>query len=155
MSALILTYSYSGNTRQIGEAIQKLTGATIVEIEPVNAYPANYDACVKQAEKEVKQGFEPELQALSISLDEYDTIYLGTPVWWYTFAPPLRTLLNSTDWTGKTVYPFATHGGGLGSTFEDFKAFCKNADVKDGFDIYFSGKSHRKTEGEIKAWLER
>lgn len=155
MNALILYYSYSGNTRKIAKAIQKLTSADIAEIKTIAPYPTNYDACVKQAEQEAKNGFEPNLQALSVRLEDYDTIYLGTPIWWYTFAPPLRTFINNSDWKGKTVYPFATHGGGIGSTFKDFMASCKGATIKNGLDVYFSGTSHRKTENEIKAWLEK
>ena len=154
MSSLVLYYSYSGNTRKIGEIIQKLTGTAIVEIETVQPYPADYSACVAQAEQEVKQGFEPAGRPITVNLDNYDTVYLGTPVWWYTFAPPLRTMLNSNKWAGKSVYPFATHGGGIGNTFADFQTFCRGADVKNGLEVYFRGTTPQKAETDIKSWLE-
>lgn len=154
MKSLVLSYSYSGNTRQIAEIIQKLTGADLADIETVRPYPANYNACVKQAEEEVKKGFEPEIKPLSVNIDDYDTIFIGTPVWWYTFSPPVRTILSAWRWEGKTVYPFATHGGGIGSTFKDFQSFCSGATVKPLLDVYFRGSSHKKSEAEIKVWIE-
>lgn len=155
MKSLILYFSHSGNTRKIAQTIQKFTDAEIAEIKPLSPYPTDYDACVKQAETEAKEKLQREIEPLSINLDDYDTIYIGTPVWWYTFAPPLRTILNGTNWEGKTIYPFASHGGGLGSTFRDFQSFCKGADVKEGLDIYFNGSSPSKSENEIKTWINQ
>ncbi len=155
MSALILYYSYSGNTRKIAEQIHKLTGAELAEIKTVTPYPASYDACVKQAKNEVEQNFAPEVQPLGVNLADYDTIYLGTPAWWYTFAPPLRSVLSAHTWQGKTLYPFVTHGGGPGGTVQNLQDFCKGAAVKDGLEVYFSKAAHKTSEAEIKAWLEQ
>ena len=63
---------------------------------------------------------------------------LGTPVWWYTFAPAVKTVLSAADWNGKTVYPFATNGGWIGHTFRDMKTACAGADVKQGLNIRFA-----------------
>ena len=60
----------------------------------------------------------------------YDEVILGTPVWWYTFAPAMHTFLKENDLSGKTVYPFATNGGWIGHTFKDFANACGTADVK-------------------------
>ncbi|MDR1577436.1 MAG: NAD(P)H-dependent oxidoreductase, partial [Deltaproteobacteria bacterium] len=123
MKSLVISFSYSGNTRQIADIIQKLTGAAQADIEVARPYPSEYNACVKQAEEEVKKGFEPEIKPLAVNIDDYDTAFIGTPVWWYTFSPPVRTVLSAWRWEGKTVYPFATHGGGIGSTFRDYQSF--------------------------------
>lgn len=66
----------------------------------------------------------PKIQPLNIDLTEYDTVILGAPVWWYAFAPAMKTFLHDTDLSGKTVYPFATNGGWLGHTFQDFVKEC-------------------------------
>lgn len=154
MKSLILFFSYSGNTKMIASKILEFVDADLVQIEPIQPYSSDYDTVDKQVEKEVKAGFEPEIIPLPVNPADYDTIYIGTPVWWYTIAPPIRTLLRSYNWQGKTICPFATHGGARGSTFRDVKRFCAGADVKEGLDIYFSAKTYRKDDSQIKAWLE-
>jgi hypothetical protein len=67
----------------------------------------------------------------------------------------VRTVLTGHEWKGETVYPFATHGGGIGLTFKDYQKFCSGADVKNGLDVYFSGTSFSKSEEDIKAWVNK
>lgn len=153
MKSLILFYSYSGNTKKTAEIIQRHTKADLTEILPVSSYPADYDACVNQAEKEVEAGIEPAIQELKVSIGDYQTIFVGTPVWWYTIAPPLRTVLTANKWKGKTVYPFATHGGGLGNTFAAVQKFCAGATVMKGIDIYFRGDNPAKSDEDIRNWI--
>lgn len=155
MKTLILYYSYGSNTRKIAEIIQSITGGDLEKIETVQPYPDDYNTVVKQAEVEVKKGFEPEIKPLSVNIDDYDTIFIGTPIWWYTFAPPVRTVLTSHAWKGKTVYPFATHGGGIGSTFMDYQKFCSGANVMNGLDIYFNRTSFSKSEDDIRVWANK
>ena len=109
---LIVYYSWSGNTRVAAEQIRKITGGTLFEIKTAKAYPAEYDACVEQAKKECRSGFCPELASKAGDLAKYDVIFLGTPNWWSTMAPPVRTFLTSENLSGKTIIPFVTHGGG-------------------------------------------
>lgn len=85
---LIVYYSWSGNTRVAAEQIRKITGGTLFEIKTAKAYPAEYDACVEQAKKECRSGFCPELASKAGDLAKYDVIFLGTPNWWSTMAPP-------------------------------------------------------------------
>lgn len=125
----------------------------MVQIEPVQPYSSDYDTVDKQVEKEVKAGFEPEISLLPVNLEDYHTIYIGTPVWWYTVAAPIRTLLRSHNWQGKIIYPFATHEGGKGTTFPNMKRFCSGADVKSGLDVYVSNKTYRQDDARIKAWM--
>ena len=113
MKSLILYYSYRGNTQRIAERIHSAIGGDIARIDTVVPYTGSYDDVVAQGEREVKQGFLPELKAMDIDLSRYDTIVLGTPVWWYTCAPATRAFLTAHDLSGKTVYPFATNGGWL------------------------------------------
>lgn len=154
MKTLILFYSYSGNTRKVAEIIAAKLGCDLAEIETVKPYPSNYNAVVEQAKHEVKSGFEPETRPLSLNPDDYDTIILGTPAWWYTFAPPLKTALSAYNWNGKTVYPFVTHGGGPGATLKNIGSACKGAIIKQGLDVYFSSTNAGKSETEILAWAK-
>ena len=103
MKSLILYYSYRGNTQRIAERIHAAIGGDIARIDTVVPYTGSDDDVVAQGEREVKQGFLPELQAMDLDLSRYDTIVLGTPVWWYTCAPATRAFLTAHDLRGKTV----------------------------------------------------
>ncbi len=97
----------------------------------------------------MNSGYMPKLKPFNRDFSEYDTIYLGTPVWWYTFAPAVKTLLNENLFDGKTVIPFATNGGWIGHTFKDIKSACPNSDVKDGINIRFDSDSLVDDEQKI------
>nr|WP_325299228.1 flavodoxin [uncultured Dysosmobacter sp.] len=154
MSALVIYYSYSGNTRRAAERIGKAIGADLAEIQTVRPYTGSYDDVVDQGQREVDSGFLPELRPLGTDLSRYDTIILGTPVWWYTFAPAMNSFLHSADLSGKTVYPFATNGGWLGHTFRDFEKACRGAQVKAGLDIRFNGDRQMTPDTDIQKWLK-
>lgn len=87
MKKVIVYYSYHGNTKSIAEMIQKSTGADIARIETVVPYDGDYNSVVNQGQDEVNSGYCPEIKSLNIDLSKYDEVILGTPVWWYTFAP--------------------------------------------------------------------
>ena len=147
---LIAYYSYSGNTRAVAEKIKKLTGGDLFEIKPVKSYPANYNDMINLAQKEKETGYKPELTE-TIDLADYDTIYLGTPVWWYTFASPIRTFLSENDFSGKTIKPYCTHrGGGASNTFSDIKKLCPDAVVKEGLEFI----ENSAKDAELEAWVK-
>lgn len=153
MKSIIIYYSYLGNTERIAKLIQKETGADLLRIETVTPYSTNYDQVVHQGQDEVNRGYCPEIIPVTIDWDQYDTVILGTPVWWYTFAPAVHTFLKSQNWAGKTVYPFATNGGWIGHTFEDIKKTCDGADVKSGMNIRFDESTLRTSMKDIESWI--
>lgn len=155
MKHLILYYSYGGNTRKIAENIQRDIGGDIEEIETVKPYTGSYDSVVSQGQREVNSGYMPELKPLKSDLSTYDCIILGSPVWWYTFAPAMKSFLHQHDLAGKTIYPFATNGGWLGHTFEDYRDACSGADVKAGLNLVFDGKKMRSKQSEVNVWLKQ
>ena len=154
MKTLILYYSYGGNTKGIAEKIQKGIGGDLVCIDTAVPYTGSYNQVVDHGQREVDSGFCPELKPVKVDLDAYDTVVLGTPVWWYTFAPAMHTFLKQADLEGKTVYPFATHGGWLGHTMKDFEKLCKGAKVKEGLDVRFDGAKQRTSDAEIQRWIK-
>lgn len=109
---LIAYYSHSGNTRSAAEKIQKITGGNLFEIIPSEPYPEGYNAVVAQAKKEKENDFYPELTNNG-NVKNYDIIFIGTPVWWYTMAGPVKTFIKNNDFEGKVIVPFCTHGGGV------------------------------------------
>ena len=146
---LIAYYSYSGNTRTVAQKIQELSGADIFEIETVQEYPKDYNAVVAQAQKEKMSGYKPQLKQ-NIDISNYEIIFIGTPVWWYTYAAPIRTFLDENDFKGKTIVPFCTHGGGgASSTYIDMKKLAPDAIFKEGYTSY--GNSARLSE--IENWI--
>ena len=148
---LIACYSWSGNTRKIAALIERKTGGTLFEIEPVQPYATDYRAVVEQAREEIQAGFRPALKALP-EITPYSVVFLGTPIWWHTMAPPLATFINRINLNGKTVVPFHTHGGGGAGTFEqDIAKMCPNATVTKGFGAYNSGGD--ETVAQIDSWL--
>ena len=154
MKSLVIYYSYRGNTKNIVDMIRKKIDADVLRIETVVPYSTNYNQVVNQGQDEVNRGYCPKLKPVDINLDQYDTIILGTPVWWYTFAPAMHTFLKSQNWKGKTVYPFATNGGWIGHTFEDFQSFCQGADVKKGMNIRFDETTLRTSKKDIEKWID-
>ena len=148
---LIAYYSWSGNTREIADLIARETRGRLFEIEPVQPYTTDYRAAVAQAKEEIQAGFRPELKAVP-EITSYSVVFLGTPIWWHTMAPPLATFIERLDLSGKTVVPFHTHGGGgVGSFEEDIAKMCPKSTITEGFGAYNSGGS--ETAARINAWL--
>ena len=154
MKTLILYYSYGGNTCHIAEQIQKTLGCDAAEIKTVIPYVGSYNSVVDQGQQEVNSGYEPEIQPLTKNPADYDVIILGTPVWWYTYAPAMKSALSKIDWNGKTVYPFATNGGWIGHTFKDFEKACAGANVKTGMNIRFDEHTLRTPTADIEDWMK-
>ena len=106
-----------------------------------------------QGEREVKLGYLPPLKPMDIDLDRYDTIVLGTPVWWYTCSPAMRAFLTAHDISGKTVYPFATNGGWLGRSIRDMRALCPGAAFRPGLDVLFDDTTQRTPDADVDRWI--
>lgn len=148
-------YSLGGNTKKIAQMICRVTGGELAEIQMSLPYTGSYNEIVSQGQEEVNRGYLPELKPFTADLSAYDKIILGTPVWWYTFAPAMHTFLQGQDWAGKEVYPFATNGGWLGHTFQDFEAACSKGQVHPGLNVKFNGKTLKTPQEEIIAWAKQ
>lgn len=150
----IVYYSYSNNTKKIVDEIIKSVKADVYEIKPVIPYPDDYEILVEQEEH--KQGKEEvvEIEDLKINLKDYDTIILGTPVWWYTMAPPVRSFLKNNDLSGKTIIPFITNGGWIGTTLEDINKLTKGAHVKNEIDIVFEDSNMKTSLVGLTDWID-
>lgn len=151
---LIVYYSYTNNTKKVAEQIQKATGSDICEIETVKPYTGDYNSVVDQGKQEVDSGYKPAIKPLSVNLEDYDTIILGTPVWWYTYAPAVAAFLSEYDLSGKTIIPFVTNGGWIGHTIKDMEKVCKKSIVKNGIDIRFDTDKMAMTESNLKKWID-
>ncbi|HPT21804.1 MAG TPA: flavodoxin [Bacteroidales bacterium] len=149
---LIVYFSHSGNTKVIAGYIKDATGGETFEIKPVKDYPSDYNIVVDQAKKEINAGFKPELQGKVADIDKYDVIYVGTPNWWSTMAPPVATFLTSYNLKGKTIIPFVTHGGGgLGRIVTDIRILCPGSDVRNAYVC--PGSDVGKVRNDVVKWV--
>lgn len=125
-----------GNTEIAAVFLQKLSGAELFRIEPVNAYSSDYYECIDQARQDLRRNVRPELCRWPDSIHQYDVIYLGYPNYWGTMPVPVYSFLEKYDWSGTVIYPFCTHeGGGMGRSRQDLQTVCRGAFVAPGLAV--------------------
>ena len=115
MKTAVVYYSWSGNTRFAAETIAKKAGADIFEIKAETPYNSDFGKCCDEAKPECYgKTLRPIKSIAGLDLVQYDVVFVGTPNWWGTMAPPVRTWVtqNKDALKGKTVCLFQTHGGG-------------------------------------------
>ena len=132
-SVLVIYFSHTGTTKGVSEYLYGLVGGDLIEIEPVDPYPAGYSDALEPAKKEQRENARPKIANEIGHFDSYEVIYLGYPIWWGTTPMIVNTLLESYDFSGKTVVPYATSGGtGIEKSIQDIRNEIPDADVKDG-----------------------
>ena len=155
---LVVYFSVSDNTKKLAETINAQIGGDIMRIEPVNEYPdsdAEHKKLTDLALEERDNNARPAFKEMNLNLDEYDTVYVGYPIWWYTLPMIMYTFFDAYDFSGKTIVPFNTHGGsGDGGTYETIKGWEPNATVLDGLAISGNAMAQDQTE-TVKSWLQR
>lgn len=133
---LVLYYSQTGATKAVAEELQSRLGADIASIEAVDPYDADYAATVARWRQEREAGVKVAIQSLAVNLDDYDTIFLGFPVWGGTYASPMATFLADNSLAGKKVVTFATFGsGGIESATADVVKAQPEATVIKGYGV--------------------
>lgn len=153
---LIIYFSYSNNTRTIAKKIQKQLNCDILEIKTVIPYSTDYQTVVDDEHNRKVSNFLPEIEPIDVNLNQYDTLILGTPVWWYRPTPAIRTFLTQNDLSNKTIIPFATNAGWLGKTFIEIKKICSNSKIEKEMNIVFDVNARSKlitNEEAIKEWI--
>lgn len=139
---LIVYFSWSSNTERMANTIKEQTGGDLLELIPVTAYPTDYTACTEVALAERDRNVRPAIQNLPESIDEYDTILIGYPIWWHTAPMIIGTFLENYDLTGIDVYPFTQSASMNVEQFENSMEFvrsCANgATVHDGLFARYS-----------------
>lgn len=153
-SAVVVDGKVLGNTQYVAMLIQEKTGADIYRIEPKEPYTTNHTDLVDQALKEQQDDARPEIKDSINNFDEYDTIFVGYPIWWSDLPQILYTFLESYDFEGKTVIPFSTHGGsGLASTVSTIKKKLSNSNVEDNA-FTMSRNNMEQAPGKVEEWLK-
>ncbi len=151
-NALIVYFSWSGNTENVANAIAERTGADVFEIVPKEAYTSDYNALLDIATEEKESGARPAIAGSIEDIGRYDIIYVGYPNWWSDMPMILYTFFDSYDLSGKTIAPFCTSGGsGLSNTVNSIKELEPEADVLEGLHIGSSSASD--PENAVSDWL--
>lgn len=133
------SWSSSGNTEKMANYIKEQTGGDLIELEPVNAYPTDYQECNEVALEERDNNTRPDIANLPDTIDEYDAVFVGYPIWWHTAPMIIGTFLESYDLTGVDIYPFTQSASMDTEQFAQSMEFvrgCANgANVHDGLFV--------------------
>lgn len=153
---LIAYFSWSGNTRGIAREIYGQLGsgnADIFEIEPAAPYSDDYNTVLRQAQDDQHRQARPALKSRVADFGQYDTILLGYPNWWASVPMPVATFLESYDFSGRTILPFCSHGGGrFGQSVSAISKLAPDAKIRKGLSVRYSGGNSLK--GDVAAWLK-
>ena len=141
-----------GNTESAALEIQSQVGGDLFAIKTVQTYPVSHRECSAIAEDEMRSDARPELSTHVENMDDYDTVYIGYPIWWYQEPMAIRTFLEEYDFSGKTIIPFCTTlGAGVEESEDNIKSLCPDSEVYEGLTLY----TGRNTFSEpIAEWLE-
>ena len=134
---LVAYFSASGTTKEAAERLAKAAGADLFEIRPAIPYTsADLNWMDKKSRSSVEMNdpdSRPEIAETMPNMADYDTVFIGFPIWWYVAPHIIHTFLESYDFDRKMLVPFATSGGsGMGRTVEELRKLCPNADWKAG-----------------------
>ena len=145
------------NTAKMDKIIAEQTGADIFELVPVIPYPEDYDSCLDAATEEQRTNARPEYEGEIDTWDQYDTVFIGFPIWWGEIPNIVYTFMEAYDFTGKTVIPFNTHeGSGAAHSQRDITETLPAATVLKGLAVRGS-KAQNDAEGtaqDVRNWLK-
>lgn len=142
-----------GNTEIVAEYIQEITNADLFKVERKVPYAKDYQTCCDEAKEEQINNERPELISYLESIDDYDVIYIGSPIYCGTMPQPMFTQLEKLNFKGKIVKPFTTHeGSGLGNVVSDLKKICVGADIKDALAI--KGTNVKNLKEIVEEWCK-
>jgi flavodoxin len=133
---LVLYYSLTSNTQTVAQEIATRLNADIEEINLVEPYDTAFQATIERCKADREKGITPEIKPLKSNVADYDVVFIGYPIWFGTYAPPIASLLEKVDLSGKWVVPFCTFGsGGLESSAKDLTGKQPNAKVMPGYGV--------------------
>ena len=150
---LVAYFSASGTTKGVAQQLAEVAGADLHEIKPEQPYTdADLDWRNKQSRSSVEmqdKKSRPTITSKLADMKDYDTVYVGFPIWWYTCPTIINTFMEAYDFQGKTVIPFATSGGsGIKKACEDLKKTYPDVNWKEGKLL------NRASKDDMKKWVE-
>lgn len=147
---LIVFYSLFGNTENLALEIAIQTDGALRELIPDNNYSFDYNTAAKEVRNQISRGFCPKLISGSEPIEGCETIFIGSPNWFKTLAPPVLSFLRQHDFEDKTIVPFCTHGGGgFGQIENDIARECPKSNILPGIAVNGTAQSE-----EVTKWLK-
>lgn len=148
---LVAYFSWGGTTQRMAQQIQNITGADMFRIEPVTPYPTEYTPCTEVAREEKDNYARPAIKGTVENWDDYDVVFIGCPVWWWTTPMIIHTFCESYDFKGKTVVPFCTYAATYrDETLAEIVSSTPEADHLTGEGL----TSGRITPSTIQTWID-
>ncbi len=145
---LVAYFTYSGNAKKMAEKVAGIAGADLFEIKRETPYSSDYQTCVDEARKELKENARPELTGKVENMSQYDTLILGFPNWCSTCPMPVLSFVEAYDLCGKNIYAFVTNGGGgCGNSTDDIKKSAAGAVVTEAVN------GNNLSDSQIREWL--
>ena len=136
-------FSHTGNTEEVAQQIADLTGGTLAEIQRAE----EYGNLQEEAEAEILDGVHPEITVSAENVQDYDTIFVGYPIWWDEAPAMIATFLDSYDFSGKTIVPFCTSASDpIDNSLHIFTELCPDAVIAEGLTA--------NNEEDIEPWLQ-
>lgn len=151
---LVAYFSASGVTAKLAKMLSEVVRADLFEIKPAQPYTSadlNWNDKNSRSSVEMNdKSFRPAIANKVENMGQYDTVYIGFPIWWYVAPTIINTFLESYNFEGKTIIPFATSGGsGMGKTNSELAPSCRGAFLKDGKRFSVNVKAD-----ELKKWSD-
>lgn len=139
---LVAYFSHTGNTKEVAEKIAEYTGGNLAEIQRAE----EYGDLQEEAEAEIKDGVHPEITVSSGNVADYDTVFVGYPIWWDEAPAMIATFLAENDFSGKKVIPFCTSASDdIGNSLHIFDELCPDAEIAEGLTA--------NDPNDIEPWL--
>ena len=151
-SVVVINGEVLGNTQYMAQVIQRTVGGDIFRIEPQTPYPTNHSTLVSLAAQEQNNNARPKLAVQIENFADYDTVFIGYPIWWSDMPMIMYTFFEEYDFSGKTIIPFSTHGGSsFAGTPATIQQLEPNANMLDGLTI--SRNNIQEAEQQIVNWV--
>ena len=148
-----MRYIDVGNTEVAAGKIRDRIDADVFKIEMKQPYSKEYNPCIEEAKRDLREKARPELVTMPENIDKYETVILGYPNYWGTMPMAVYTFLEAFSFDDKTILPLCTHeGSGMGSSESDIKKTCHGVTVKKGLAL--NGSSVGNADAQIERWLQ-
>ncbi|WP_152654565.1 flavodoxin [Oceanobacillus sp. CFH 90083] len=154
--SIIIYFSRGGNTENVAQQVESFTGADVLELQVENPYPSDYEDTVDRADEERESGDFPALATKIPDLSQYDTIFLGHPIWSMTIANPIARFLedNNEELSGKSIAAFSTNAGyGDGSSVDRISELSSGSIILENYTV--QDEEAMDSQDDVEAWLER
>lgn len=142
-NVLIAYFSHTGTTEKVAQTIAEYTGGDLAKIKRAEEYGDVY----KEGEVEIKEGIRPKITVSVDNIEEYDTIFVGYPIWWDEAPAMISTFLEDNDFSGKTIVPFCTSASDdIQNSIHIFSELCPDTVIEEGLTA--------NDEKDIEPWLQ-